>query len=150
MRSKIIPDREFILNLINHLQDINKTIVLSCGAFDLLHPGHVAFIEQSAKLGHLFIVGLYADAPVHSQSDRAIVLSAFEQVRYIVPMSEGESADDIIRQLHPNIYVRGGMEGAEPAERVPVEESHGKLMIVPYIEGYSSAHILDVIKQKLV
>ncbi|MDA1317082.1 MAG: adenylyltransferase/cytidyltransferase family protein [bacterium] len=160
MSNKIISDREFIVNLVNHLQDIDKTIVLACGAFDLLHPGHVAFIEQASKLGHLFIVGLYADAyisktkgiqnPVQTQKDRAVVLGAFEHVRYIVPMGDEESNESIIRQLHPDFYARGGMEGEEPIERTAVEESHGKLMLIPYIEGYSSSHILEVIKQKMV
>jgi len=159
MGNKIIQDREFIFNIITHLQDINKVVVLACGSFDLLHPGHVAFLEQSDKLGHLFVVGLYADSyinkikgnhlPIYTQSDRSRILRAFEHIDYIIPMKDNESAEDLIGYLHPNIYARGGMEGAEPVERTAVEESHGKLMLIPYIEGYSSAHILEQIQQKM-
>ncbi|MBI2338716.1 adenylyltransferase/cytidyltransferase family protein [Candidatus Daviesbacteria bacterium] len=105
-----------LVKIIPNLKKQDKTIVLAGGCFDVLHPGHVVFLEKAKKAGDILIVILESDEkvkklkganrPIHTQKERAKVLSALKAVDYVVmlPFMELESSyDELIQKIKPDI-----------------------------------------------
>ena len=111
----ILSERQ-IAELVKDLKNNSKKIVLAGGCFDILHPGHVIFLTKAKRAGDILIILLESDQkvrklkgtnrPVHSQKDRAKILSALEAVDYIVmlPFIESETAyDRLVQKIKPDI-----------------------------------------------
>lgn len=111
----IIPLKK-LSSLSQSLKKGRKAIVLAGGCFDILHPGHVIFLEKAKKAGDILIVLLESDQkirnlkgdkrPVHNQIERAIVLKALQSVDYIIPISFIETErdyDQLISRIKPDI-----------------------------------------------
>ncbi|MCF7821905.1 MAG: D-glycero-beta-D-manno-heptose 1-phosphate adenylyltransferase [Mariprofundaceae bacterium] len=131
-------------------------VVFTNGCFDLLHPGHVNYLEDARKMGDILVVGLNSDdsvrrlkgapRPINKLSDRACMLSALRTVDLVVPFSE-ETPINLIRTLLPDVLVKGGdympddIVGAEE-----VRKAGGEVVVVPFMGGYSSSTLIDRIK----
>lgn len=131
-------------------------VVFTNGCFDLLHPGHVNYLEDARKMGDILVVGLNSDdsvrrlkgasRPINNLSDRACMLSALRTVDLVVPFSE-ETPINLIRTLLPDVLVKGGdympddIVGAEE-----VRKAGGEVVVVPFMGGYSSSTLIDHIK----
>ena len=133
-----------------------RRIVFTNGVFDLLHPGHVRYLEEARALGDLLIVGLNADESVrHSkgpgrhitpQDERAEVLAALAAVDAVVVFPEDTPAD-IIRRIQPDILVKGANWPADQiVGRDTVEARGGRVVVVPVEPGYSTASIVERIR----
>lgn len=133
----------------------NKRTVLVGGCFDLLHPGHVIFLEKAKKAGDILVVLLEADEkvkqlkganrPIYNQQDRAQVLSALSAVDYVVmlPFLSSDSAyDKLIGQIQPDVIVVSSKDTSLHHQR-SAKKSGAQLKFVKVIGSYSTSKILS-------
>lgn len=136
------------------LRRSGKKLVVTNGCFDLLHAGHISYLEQARDLGDGLLVGLNSDAsvrelkghgrPVNSESDRAVVLAALQSVDGVCIFSE-KTAAIFLDLAKPDIYVKGGdytLETLDQEERRIVEIAGGNIVILPLIPGKSTSALL--------
>ena len=142
--------------LVAAVRRTGRRIVFTNGVFDLLHPGHVRYLEEARALGDLLIVGLNADEsvrhskgpgqPITPQDERAEVLTALAAVDAVVVFPEDTPAD-IIRRIEPDILVKGADWPADQiVGRDTVEARGGRVVVVPVEPGYSTASIVERIR----
>ena len=136
--------------------DTNR-LVFTNGCFDILHRGHINYLNQAKALGDVLIVGLNTDAsvkrlkgpsrPINPLEDRAQVLAALSCVDLIVPF-EGDTPRDLIRVIKPDVFVKGGDYTREKLpEAELVEELGGKVHILPYLDDHSTTSIIERIRK---
>ena len=128
-----------------------ETVVFTNGCFDILHVGHISYLEQAARLGRHLIIGLNSDAsvqrlkgttrPLVSELDRARLLAALACVDAVV-IFEQDTPTELIKLLRPDILVKGG--DYKP-EEVAGREYAGKVEIIRFEEGYSTTGIVQKI-----
>ena len=136
-----------------------RRLVVTNGCFDLLHLGHVTYLDQARSLGDALLVGLNGDAsvaqlkgagrPVNCESDRAVVLAALESVSAICIFAE-RSAARFLERAQPDIYVKGGdysLDTINQEERRLVEQRGGKVVIIPVVPGKSTSALLKKIAE---
>lgn len=152
MANKVMGRGELATELAR-LRAAGKRVVFTNGCFDLLHAGHVRYLREAASLGNLLVVGLNSDAsvrqfkdagrPIVPEDDRAEVMAALEMVDYVVVFPE-RTAEAIVAELKPDVYVKGGDYTPEnlPEARV-VEGYGGKVKLVPYHEERSTTGIIQ-------
>ena len=138
-----------IQNTIKRLKDVNTKIVFTNGCFDILHPGHVSYLQQAKELGDVLIVGVNSDnsvrklkgqsRPINNEYSRVFVLSALQCVDYVV-VFEDDTPRDLIKVIHPDILVKGGDYAVE---QVVGREFAKKTTIIPFLEGFSTTSILS-------
>lgn len=133
-----------------------RLVVFTNGVFDLLHPGHVRYLQDARAFGDLLIVGLNADEsvrrnkgperPINSQDERAEVLAALACVDAVVVFGDDTPAD-IIRLIQPDVLVKGA-DWAEDAivGRDTVEARGGRVVRVPVEQGYSTTAIVEKVR----
>lgn len=145
-----------IAALVAEERSAGRRIVFTNGVFDLLHPGHVRYLEEARALGDLLIVGLNADEsvrrnkgpgrPITPQDERAEVLAALAAVDAVVVFPEDTPAD-IIRRIQPDILVKGANWPADQiVGRDTVEARGGRVVVVPVEPGYSTTSIVERIR----
>lgn len=139
-----IKSKEEIVALSDRLKKEGKKVVFTNGCFDILHVGHVKYLQEAKSYGDVLIVGLNSDSsvrelkgptrPVNSEDDRAYILAALESVDYVVVFSE-ETPHDLIKSIAPDILVKGGdYEG-----KVVVGAEFAKeLRLVQFVDGKST------------
>ena len=140
--------------LAKHLRESagDQTVVFTNGCFDLLHVGHVMYLNQARSLGDLLVVGVNSDfsvrllkgdgRPVNSETDRALVLAGLECVDYVVPFGE-PTPIETLRVLKPNIHTKGGdYKEDDLPEKETVLAGGGRIEILPFQKGYSTTDIL--------
>ncbi len=142
-----------ISRIARDLHQRGKRIVFSNGCFDLLHAGHVEYLEQARDLGDVLIIGLNSDAsvqrlkgkhrPIVPQDERALVLAALESVDYVV-VFEQDTPYELIRLIEPDILVKGG---DWPVEEIVgsdiVVAKGGRVHNIYFREGVSTTAIID-------
>ncbi|MDP9070976.1 MAG: D-glycero-beta-D-manno-heptose 1-phosphate adenylyltransferase [Actinomycetota bacterium] len=134
-----------------------RRVLFTNGCFDILHRGHITYLNRAKTLGDVLIVGLNDDdsvrrlkgplRPINSLDDRAQVLAALSCVDYIVPFS-GDSPTEAIQAVRPDVYVKGGDYTYEALPEAPlVEELGGTVRILPFMEDRSTSGIIDRIRE---
>ena len=142
-----------IVVLSSELRSKGKKIVFTNGCFDLLHAGHVKYLEVAKSFGDILILGLNSDQsvkslkgpkrPINSESDRSFIIAALEVVDYVVIFDE-VTPYNLIKSIKPHILVKGSdYKGKEVAGEEIVDE----LILVDFIEGKSSSQIIEKIKK---
>ena len=140
------------------LRRAGKQIVFTNGCFDILHAGHVQYLEQARNLGDFLVVGLNSDRsvrklkgkgrPVNSQKDRALVLAGLTAVD-CVSIFEEETPLHLIKKVRPHILVKGADWSASSiAGAREVKSWGGKVKLIPLLKGRSTSGILKKIKSK--
>jgi rfaE bifunctional protein nucleotidyltransferase chain/domain len=137
------------------LREACQRLVVTNGCFDLLHAGHVTYLEQAATLGDVLLIGCNGDEsvrqlkgpsrPLNSEADRAVVLAALESVGAVAVFPE-KRADNFLRLAKPDVYVKGGdytPETLEADERAVVESGGGEVVIIPFVPGKSTTSIIE-------
>lgn len=148
-----ILEREEIARRVASLQRDGATIVFTCGVFDLLHVGHVRYLEYARNLGDLLVVGVNSDAsvkqlgkgperPLVAERERAEVVAALASVDYVCIYQEPRP-NETIRVIRPNIHVKdAAYQGAELPEASAVEAVGGRIRFAPHIEDCSTSLLL--------
>ena len=150
---KHIKTLDEITSLSNELRTRGKKIIFTNGCFDLLHAGHVRYLETAKSFGDVLILGLNSDRsvtalkgegrPVNTQLDRAYILAALEAVDYVVVFDE-DTPYDLIKAIKPHILVKGGdYEGKD----VVGQDIAGELKLVQFVDGKSTTRTIEKIQQ---
>jgi D-beta-D-heptose 7-phosphate kinase/D-beta-D-heptose 1-phosphate adenosyltransferase len=145
------------VTLVERLRSAGKTIVFTNGVFDLLHPGHVRYLQQARTLGDALIVGVNSDRsvrankgparPITPELERAEILAALACVDAAVIFDEG-TPHELIAALQPDVLVKGADWAADAiVGRDIVEARGGKVVRVTIEPGYSTTKILDKIRK---
>ena len=153
-----IVDFNEIKNIADQLKADGKTIIFTNGCFDILHAGHVRYLQAARELGDCLILGLNSDQsvrilkgptrPINNQDDRAEVLSALSAVNYVV-IFEDPTAENLIAQIKPNIYVKGGDYNVKDLPEATIAAQHGgQTILIPEVPGKSSSNIIKKIAKK--
>ena len=143
---------------VNGLHTARKTVVFTNGVFDLLHPGHVRYLQQARLLGDALIVGVNSDRSVRSikgegrpitpESERAEILAALKPVDAVV-LFDDDTPHALIRKLQPDVLVKGADWGEESIiGRDVVEARGGKVVRVPFATGYATTRIIQKIRKQ--
>jgi rfaE bifunctional protein nucleotidyltransferase chain/domain len=141
---------------VQSVRGTGQRVVFTNGVFDLLHPGHVRYLQQARHLGDVLIVGLNADAsvsrnkgpgkPMTPELERAELLAALECVDAVV-IFEQDTPADIVNLVQPDILVKGADWPADQiVGRDTVETRGGKVVLVPVEQGHSTSAIVDRIR----
>jgi D-beta-D-heptose 7-phosphate kinase/D-beta-D-heptose 1-phosphate adenosyltransferase len=131
-------------------------IVFTNGCFDILHRGHVTYLNRAKALGDLLVVGINSDdsvrrlkgenRPINPLEDRIQVLAALSCIDYIVPFSE-DTPEQLIRILKPRVFVKGGDYTLETLPEAPlVRELGGEVALLPYLEERSTTRMIERIR----
>jgi glycerol-3-phosphate cytidylyltransferase len=141
---------------LTEMREAGKRVVFTNGCFDLLHPGHVAYLRTARSLGDALVVGLNSDAslrrlkgpsrPVVPQGDRAFMLEALESVDAVVVFGE-DTPVRLMRVLRPAVYVKGGDYRIEDLPEAEVADEIGaQVKILPFETGYSTSALIEKMK----
>jgi len=141
------------------LRASGKKLVVTNGCFDILHLGHVSYLESARNLGDALLVGINGDdsarqlkgpgRPVNSEADRAAVLAALASVDGVCIFAD-KSAAKFLSAARPDIYVKGGdytPDTLNREERRLVESAGGKIVILPLVPGKSTTALLEKISR---
>ena len=133
----------------------NKKIVTTNGVFDILHLGHIKYLQEAKKLGDVLIVAINSDnsvkqikgpeRPINSEQSRAEVLAALSFVDYVVIFNETDPIY-ILSEIKPDIHVKGGDYNINQIiEKDIIEKNNGKIILIPEIKGYSTTDLINKI-----
>ena len=133
-----------------------KKVVFTNGCFDILHRGHIEVLARTADLGNRLIVGLNSDKsiqalkgenrPIENEDSRAILLASLSFVDAVVLFSE-ETPLNLISILKPDVLTKGGdYKISTIVGHEVVQENGGQVILVPFVDGFSSTTIIDKIK----
>lgn len=154
-----VPSKQKILGLralrqkVRALQAAGQRIVFTNGCFDLLHPGHVRYLEQARTLGDRLVVAINSDTsvrrlkgptrPLVPEGDRASVLAGLAAVDFVTVFSE-DTPDQLIRALRPDVLVKGGDWRARDIVGGDLVRSYGgRVLSLPYRRGYSTTALVE-------
>ena len=143
-----------IKTIVDRYRANGKKVVFTNGCFDILHVGHVKYLQVAKSFGDILIVGLNSDEsvsrlkgptrPVNIAEDRAYLLAALEAVDFVVPFGE-DTPYNLIKMIEPDVLVKGGdYEGKE----VIGTEFAGELKLVDFVDGKSTTKTIEKIQGK--
>lgn len=138
------------------IKRIGKKLVFTNGCFDILHIGHVRYLQEAKALGDILAVAINTDAsvqkikgptrPVQNEKDRAEILSALGAVDYVTFFAD-ETPEKIIRQLKPDILVKGGDWPVDKIVGAPFVMSYGgAVRTLQFVDGHSTTRIIEKMK----
>ena len=144
-------------DLLKKLKEEGKTIVTTNGCFDILHVGHVRYLEKTKSFGDVLIVALNSDKsvksikgesrPINNENDRAEVLSALKSVDYVVLFDE-DSPIDLLLQIKPDVYTKGADYTIESLpEAKGIMEAGGRIEFISFVEGKSTTSIIEKMRK---
>jgi D-beta-D-heptose 7-phosphate kinase/D-beta-D-heptose 1-phosphate adenosyltransferase len=145
---------------IGALRRAGKRIVFTNGCFDILHRGHITYLDRAKGLGDVLIVGVNTDAgvrrlkgpdrPVNTLDDRLRVLEALSCVDYVLPFRD-DTPSGVIEHISPDVFVKGGDYRREDLPEADlVERLGGSVRILPYLEGHSTTRIVARVRRGAV
>ena len=154
---KYTPDLDALAAQVEDYRQDGRRIVFTNGCFDLLHRGHITYLDRAKTLGDVLVVAVNDDAsirrlkgpgrPINSLEDRVQVLAALSCVDLVVPFS-GDSPTEALRVTRPDLYVKGGDYTMDTLpEAGLVEELGGTVHILPLMQDQSTSGIIDRIRE---
>jgi rfaE bifunctional protein nucleotidyltransferase chain/domain len=159
MRHKIVDINE-LANCAKALREAGKKLVVTNGCFDLLHVGHVRYLQAARSLGDALAVGVNGDQsvrelkganrPINNEHDRAEVLAALECVDFVTIFLEVR-ATRLLELVRPAVYAKGGDYTAatlNPEERAILEKIGAEVRIIPFEKGYSTSGLLEKLRHQ--
>lgn len=159
IRNKILT-LDTLSDLVKTWKSEGETVVFTNGVFDLIHQGHIAYLAEAASQGTKFVIGLNADSsvktlakgparPIKDEESRAIILAAMQFVDAVVIFDQSTPAT-LIETLQPHVLVKGGDYNPEETDinkktyivgREAVLAQNGKVVVIPFLEGFSTTAI---------
>jgi rfaE bifunctional protein nucleotidyltransferase chain/domain len=140
------------------LRSSGVRVVFTNGVFDLLHVGHMRYLEQARSLGDVLIVAINSDRsvrelkgpsrPVFVEHERAEVLAALRQVNYVTVFDD-ISPRSLIATLLPDVLVKGGDYGLDEIHgREEVEAAGGRVVSLPFVDGSSTTGMIEKMRRE--
>ena len=153
-----IKQRDTLMVLLNDKRERGKTIVFTNGCFDLLHVGHVKYLQKARQLGDLLVLGLNSDVsirrlkgpkrPLIGEEERAHILAALDCIDYVVIFDE-DTPLELISALRPHVLVKGGDYTPEGVVGKEIVESYGgRVELIQFVDGKSTTNIIEKILQE--
>ena len=153
----MLVKRNELNDLLNTLRAEGKTIVTTNGCFDILHVGHVRYLEKTKSFADVLIVALNSDKsvksikgdsrPINNENDRAEVLSGLKSVDYVVLFDE-DSPIDLLLQIKPDVYTKGADYTIETLpEAKPIMDAGGRIEFISFVEGKSTTSIIEKMRK---
>jgi D-beta-D-heptose 7-phosphate kinase/D-beta-D-heptose 1-phosphate adenosyltransferase len=147
-----IYDEDELVNVVNQAKQHGEQIVMTNGCFDILHPGHVSYLQKARSMGDRLIIAVNdddsvrrlkgAERPINTLDRRMALLSALECVDWVVPFSE-DTPERLICKVLPDVLVKGGDYKPEQiAGGECVRKNGGEVNVIEYIEGHSTTDII--------
>ena len=151
----MVLERSLLAQICQQLRQQGKRIVFTNGCFDLLHLGHVDYLFRARALGDVLIVGINTDdsvrrlkgpqRPLRSQQERAALVAALKPVDFVTLFAEDTPAQ-LIAELRPHVLVKGGDYTPEQIIGAEMVRSWGgEVVVLPYVQGYSTTGLLEQI-----
>jgi len=156
--------RDELAPIVHYRQQVGERGVFTNGCFDLLHLGHVRYLQEARTRGDFLVLGLNSDAstcrlkgpgrPYVSELERAEILAALSCVDYVTIFDE-PTAGPLVSLLQPAIYIKGGdyastQDGTPDMSRLPearvVQEYGGSVQLIPYLPGHSTTALIAKIR----
>jgi rfaE bifunctional protein nucleotidyltransferase chain/domain len=156
--NKYVKSIKELVGIRNNLKKEKKIVVFTNGCFDILHAGHVDYIEKAKEKGDVLIVAVNSDAsmkrikgelrPVVPQNERAFIISNLKPVDYVVIFEE-DTPYEIIKQLVPDILVKGEDWSIENiVGRDVVESNGGKVVTIKFVNNQSTTNIIKTVLER--
>lgn len=141
----------------NKIKSVGKKLVFTNGCFDIIHRGHISYLNEAKKLGDYLIIGVNSDSsvrglkgegrPVNNENDRAFVLDNLKPVDFVVIFNE-ETPYNVIKEILPDFLVKGGdWKEDQIVGSDVVKSSGGQVISLKYIDNYSTTNILKKIEE---
>lgn len=157
MKAKIKTVEELFV-IIKDLKKRGNKVVSTSGCFDIIHAGHVTYLEEAKRKGDILVVLLNSDAsvkglkgderPIVSENERAIVIAGLESVDYVCIFDENTPCE-MISKLQPDSFIKGGDYKGKHIPEMDVMKSYGgKVEYVDFIRGCSTTEIIERVKEK--
>ena len=147
-----IKSFEEIEQIVTRLKKNNKKIVFTNGCFDIIHSGHISYLEKAKTLGDILIVGLNSDdsvkklkgsnRPINTQKDRAYILASLKSVDYVVIFNE-ETPYELIKKIKPDILAKGA---DYKGKTVVGSDIVAKVKLIEFYKGKSTSNIIKKIR----
>ncbi len=155
----LLPQKD-IAEFCRILRAGGKKIVFTNGCFDILHAGHVRYLEKAKAFGDVLVLGLNSDAsvrankgpsrPINSEMDRAEVVGALASVDAVVLFDE-LTAESIIAKVRPDVYVKGGDYTLETLPEAKIVQSYGgRVEFVSLVAGRSTTNVIEKIRAEVL
>lgn len=152
----MLIEREGISALISKIHNEGKTVVATNGCFDILHVGHVRYLEKTKSFADVLIVLLNSDKsvksikgparPINNENDRAEVLSALRVVDYVVLFDE-DSPRNLLDEMKPDVYTKGADYTMETLPEADIMKKNGtRVEFIEFVEGKSTTNIINKMK----
>ena len=147
-----------LIQIVQKLKSQNKKIVTTNGVFDILHLGHVKYLEQSKNLGDFLIVGVNTDAsvkqikgdkrPINNEKSRIGIIAGLESVDYVFLFNEKDPRK-WLSKIKPDFHVKAGdYKLSQIVEKDAVEKNNGKVILVPMLNNHSTTNTIKTILKK--
>jgi len=154
---KYITDLSWLVLTLDAHRRQGRSIVFTNGCFDILHRGHISYLNRAKNPGDILVVGVNSDSSVqrlkgpdrtiNTLEDRIKVLSALSCIDYLVAF-DGETASDLVRVVKPDVFVKGGDYTKERLPEAPVvEEQGGVVRILPFLDDRSTTRIIEKVQR---
>jgi len=148
-----IKDRREIKKILDSNKILGKKIVFTNGCFDILHIGHVKYLQEAKRLGDILVVGINSDSsvrklkgsprPFNSEEDRSSIIASLESVDYVVIFDE-ETPEKLIKFLLPDTLVKGG---DYQNQTIAGQEFVNEVKLINFVEGKSTTSVIEKIKE---
>ncbi len=155
----MLIDRKNAAGFCEDLRRQGNKIVFTNGCFDILHAGHVRYLTTAKNFGDVLIVGLNTDEsvkrlkgtsrPINNQDDRAEILLGLKAVDHVIFFGEA-TAENLIAEVKPNVYVKGGDYTLETLPEAKIVQSYGgRVELVNLVAGHSTTNLIEKIQAGL-
>jgi len=146
-------DLHDLLSKLDQHRAKDETIVFTNGCFDILHRGHVTYLQAARDLGDLLVIGVNTDAsvkrlkgdnrPVNNEDDRAFILQSLACVDYVIKFGE-DTPRELLSQIKPSVLVKGG---DYKLEEVVGREFAQQVVLIDFVDGYSTTKTIQKMKE---
>lgn len=152
----MLVKREDLRALIDTIHHSGKTVVTTNGCFDILHVGHVRYLEKTKTFGDFLIVLLNSDKsvksikgpsrPINNEQDRAEILSALRCVDYVVLFDE-DSPKNLLDEMKPDVYTKGADYTMETLPEADIMKKNGtRVEFIEFVDGKSTTNVINKMK----
>ncbi len=149
--------RENIAEFVRNLQKSGKTVAATNGCFDILHVGHVRYLQKSKSFADYLLVLLNSDKsvklikgegrPINSENDRAEILSALSCVDYVVLFDE-DSPKNLLDEIKPDVYTKGADYNMQTLPEADImKKNNTRVEFIEFVEGKSTTNTINKIKE---